>query len=100
MDNLRITTVQSELYWEDPQKNREGFEVLFSPLINKTDLVILPEMFTTGFTMNSSDYAEPPEATTFDWLKSWSIKINAAIMGSYIVVQRGYLTTSVTIFFL
>lgn len=89
MDNLRITTVQAELFWENPQRNRDQFASCLDHLINKTDLVVLPEMFTTGFTMNSADYAEPPEDVTHQWLKRWSAKINAAIIGSYIIIQDG-----------
>ena len=55
---LRVSIVQSNLHWENPQANRAHFSKILSPLANTTDLIVLPEMFTTGFSMNAQELSE------------------------------------------
>jgi len=88
MQSIRVTTIQSNLIWEDIDANLEQFSHKLAPLKGKTDMVILPEMFTTGFTMNRDALAEEPQGKTFQWLYEQALKIDAAITGSYIVKEK------------
>ena len=65
MKNIRITTVQSKLHWENIPANLSMFDEKLSSLSGKTDIVILPEMFTTGFSMNAELLAEEMGGRTF-----------------------------------
>ena len=58
MQDLRVTIVQSMLHWEDAEVNQSMFETKLALLKGNTDVVVLPEMFTTGFTMRSTELAE------------------------------------------
>jgi predicted amidohydrolase len=86
MKNLRITLVQSPLHWENPTANLAMFEELLWDLQGKTDIIVLPEMFTTGFSMNTS-LAEHPQLTTFRWLQQQAKHTQAVICGSYMVKE-------------
>jgi len=88
MQSIRVTTIQSNLIWEDIDANLEQFSHKIAPLKGKTDIVILPEMFTTGFTMNREALAEEPQGKTFQWLYQQALTIDAAITGSYIVKEK------------
>jgi omega-amidase len=81
---MKITLVQSDLIWENREKNLVKFSSVLSDLSQKTDLVILPEMFTTGFSMNSEILAEPFPGPTFYWMRDEAQKGNFGICGSYI----------------
>ena len=81
-DNLRVTLAQVDLVWEDPSLNRRKLEKLIIPLTGKTDVVILPETFTTGFSMHSSQLAEPMDGPTIQWLLKLSKSTSLAIGGS------------------
>ena len=85
---MRLTLLQTALHWHDPVANRAGLEETIFTLPEPTDLIVLPEMFTTGFTMNAAAVAEPMNLTTFRWLRQMAGQTNAAIVGSY-VVQEG-----------
>ena len=69
-DNLRITTVQSALDWEDIEANLAMFTKKLSNLVGLTDVVVLPEMFTTWFSMDAPRLAEPMNGRTMNWLAS------------------------------
>ena len=86
---LIVTIIQSHLHWENPEANRDMFEKKIKGISKETDLVILPEMFTTGFTMNPSPYAEEENGATLLWLKRLSSDTNCAITGSIIVKDNG-----------
>jgi omega-amidase len=85
---MRITLVQTPLYWQNPTANRAMLDEKLFNLPGPTDLIVLPEMFTTGFTMAAAAVAEPMHLTTFRWLRQMAEQTNAAITGSY-VVQAG-----------
>lgn len=89
MDNLRVSLVQTHLVWEDPVANRDHFSTLLSPLAGRTDLVILPEMFSTGFSMRPEALAEPPEGPTPQWMMDQAKKLDAVITGSLIIQAHG-----------
>ena len=82
---MKISIIQPDSVWEDKSRNFRNLELLISPLYNKTDIVVLPEMFNTGFSMNPKHLSESPEAETFDWMKDIAQKGNFGLCGSYIV---------------
>jgi omega-amidase len=86
---LRVTLVQTTLSWHDAASNRQRFEQLLAPLAGDTDLIVLPEMFTTGFTMKPDEAAEPANGPTLAWLASWASKTGAAITGSIATAEGG-----------
>ena len=85
MENLAITLIQSELAWEDKDKNLANFENYFRHLQGNTDLIILPEMFNTGFTVDPQDIAEDPYGPTFNWMKHQAGLMQCVITGSIAV---------------
>lgn len=84
-DNLRVTLAQVNLEWENPGQNRLNLEGMIMQLTGHSDLVILPETFTTGFSMRIEELAEPMEGTTIKWLLNLSEKANLAICGSLLI---------------
>ncbi len=90
LNNLKITTVQTNLLWEDVASNLTHFTERLSGLYRKTDIVVLPEMFTTGFTMHPEGVAEAfKESLAIEWMKKMSLQISAAICGSIIIEEDG-----------
>lgn len=87
-DSLNVTIIQTHLAWENPIENRSHFDTLLTSL-KDTHLVVLPEMFTTGFTMNAEQASEISEGETLTWLQQWAKRINAAITGSVAVNENG-----------
>lgn len=85
MQDLKITLVQSDLHWEDTEANLAMFEEKVWQIGNSTDVIILPEMFTTGFTMNAPRLAEHMNMRTFKWMKQMADQTGALMLGSYIV---------------
>lgn len=84
MQDLKVKLLEKDLVWEDPGANRKHFEKLMND-VEGVDLFILPEMFTTGFTMNPQGLAEPENGETLNWMQSITSKLNAAVTGSIIV---------------
>jgi omega-amidase len=66
MKNLHITTIQTHLYWEDVDANLSHFTDKINAIQNQTDIIVLPEMFTTGFTMKPEQLAESMEAKAYN----------------------------------
>lgn len=85
--NLKISFLQSKFAWEDPAVNRKRYSEKIN-LLPDTDLIILPEMFPTGFSMNAKKLAEEPEGETFSWMIKTAKKKQAAITGSVIIVEN------------
>lgn len=82
MNELRVTLMQANLIWQNPTANRDYFSNAFKSLAGKTDLIVLPEMFTTGFSMQPALHAESFDGETVQWLKQQANALNAAICGS------------------
>ncbi len=82
--DLTVTLIQAQLFWEDISANLAMFEEKIWQINGKTDLIVLPEMFSTGFTMNASKLAEPMNSTTFRWMKQMASQTDAAIVGSFV----------------
>jgi predicted amidohydrolase len=89
MTQLRVTMVQQPLAWHDPGANRERFAALLAPLAGSTDLVVLPETFTTGFSMDVERLGEPAGGPTTAWLEDLAGELDAAITGSVITLDAG-----------
>jgi len=81
--------VQTDLLWENPEKNRASFKRKISALKEDTDLILLPEMFTTGFSMNAEKFAERPEGPTLEWMQDLAAEYKTHVMGSWIVNSSG-----------
>ncbi len=88
MQDLSVTVIQSDLYWENTTANLAMFEEKIAQIDQATDLIILPEMFNTGFSMNTA-IAEPMNLTTFKWLKQQAAQTQAVVMGSMMVQENG-----------
>ncbi|CCH56450.1 Nitrilase/cyanide hydratase and apolipoprotein N-acyltransferase [Fibrisoma limi BUZ 3] len=86
---MNITLLQPNLHWHDPVANRAMLEEHIFSLPEPTDLIVLPEMFTTGFTMDARAVAEPMLLTTFRWLKQMAAQTKAVVTGSYVVQEDG-----------
>lgn len=89
-ENLKITIIQSELHWENTEANRKMFSEKIQDIEEKTDLIILPEMFSTGFSMNPEKLAEPNDGKTLQWMISEAKKHNSAITGSVIIAEDNH----------
>ncbi len=90
MQDLTITLIQTKQFWEDKVSNFTHFESILTH-IGVTDLIILPEMFHTGFTMNAVDFAENyTDSTAIKWLKNMALLKQAAIYTSLIIYDQNY----------
>lgn len=87
--DLRVTLLQNDLFWENPEANRQQFETTIGRLSTPTDLLVLPEMFTTGFSMHAPALAETMDGPTVSWLQKMAAQSQAAITGSLIVQENG-----------
>ncbi len=86
---MRLTIVQSALIWENPAANRAMLSQKLAPLRGLSDLVVLPEMFSTGFSMNAAALAEPMDGATMQWLRQTAAELDAAAAGSFICSENG-----------
>ncbi len=86
--DLTVTLMQADLVWEDPVANRHRLEQKLAVLRGQTDLVVLPEMFTTGFTMKPEKNAEP-EGATLQWMLEQARHMQATLTGSVAVSSGG-----------
>ncbi|MFB4392610.1 MULTISPECIES: amidohydrolase [unclassified Pseudomonas] len=84
LPNLRIALVQTTLAWHDREANYLHFESLLEQ-VGEVDLVVLPEMFTTGFSMASESLAEPENGPSYKWLKAQAKRLDAVVTGSVII---------------
>ncbi len=91
MQDLRITLVQTALHWEKAAENRKHFdELLLGLKPGSTDLVVLPEMFSTGFSMQPYVLAETMEGPTVIWMLQKAVELRAVITGSIIINDKGH----------
>ena len=87
-DELHIVGIQADLFWENPVENLAYFEKKINSLPENTDLIVLPEMFTTGFTMNVEKVAEEINGNAVSWMQKMAIKKQIAITGSLIIHEN------------
>ena len=89
-NTLKVAMIQSDLVWENPTANRNQFEAKINSLAEDIDVIVLPEMFTTGFTMNASAVAETMKGETVQWLQNLAQKKSTAITGSIVVCENDH----------
>jgi omega-amidase len=87
MDNLKITVFQGYLFWENIDKNLQNIALRLSGIREKTELIILPEMFNTGFTMNAEALAETMDGKTVTWMHEIAKKFDCVVTGSLIIKE-------------
>jgi predicted amidohydrolase len=85
--NLRVSLVQTDLIWDSPSSNCGHLEEQLVHLVGQTDLVILPEMFSTGFSM-SANHAEIPQGPSTQWMLMQAKRIDAVIVGSLKIKEK------------
>lgn len=91
MSQLKVSIVQTDLIWENAIQSREHIEKHLSSVQEKTDIILLPEMFTTGFTMNTEQVAETfdiDRMETLNWMRVWAKKLDAVITGSVSIKEN------------
>lgn len=89
MSTLTITIIQSNLHWEDKAANLAMFEEKINSIKEKTEIVVLPEMFSTGFSMEPSKLAETMEGETVQWMKRVAAQKKIILTGSVIIKEVG-----------
>jgi predicted amidohydrolase len=87
MSTLKITSFQSYLFWENIDKNLQNLGLRLNSIREKTDLIVLPEMFSTGFSMNPSKFAEEMGGKTMKWMHDQARKFESVITGSLIIKE-------------
>lgn len=88
MEPLKITTFQAYLFWENIEKNLENLALRLTALRLKTDLIILPEMFNTGFSMDAPKLAEEMNGPTMQWMQQQAIAYDCVVTGSLIIREN------------
>jgi predicted amidohydrolase len=88
MENLKITVFQGYLFWENIDKNLQNITIRLTNIREKTDLIVLPEMFTTGFTTNAQPLAEKMNGKTMQWMLSVAKQYDCVVTGSLIIEEN------------
>lgn len=86
---MKVTLIQTELFWEDAKRNREHFSKLIENIKEKTDIIVLPEMFSTGFSMNPKKVAEASNGEGLKWMQKQARLKQAVVTGSLAVEENG-----------
>jgi omega-amidase len=86
---MKIALIQSQIFWENPTQNRKHFEEKIKSISQEVDLILLPEMFTSGFTMNPKAVAETMDGETVLWGIALAKAKNCAITGSLVITENG-----------
>jgi omega-amidase len=89
MQDLKVTLIQSDLSWEDIESNLLQFDNAINSIEQNSHLIILPEMFSTGFSMNAAGLAQDMDGSAVQWIQNKSKDINADIVGSIIFNDKG-----------
>lgn len=89
MSKLQLTLVQANLVWENKEANRRQLDDLVSGIVMPNELIVFPEMFTTGFSMRPELFAEKDGNETLAWLKQLSAKKNMVVCGSLMFEENG-----------
>ncbi len=87
---MKISVIQSNPLWENKELNYRKLSELIMPLYGKTDIVVLPEMFSTGFSMNPVRLCESAGGETFNWMKRLAAEGDFGLCGSYIALENGH----------
>lgn len=89
MQDLTVTIIQTVLKWHDAAANRAHFDGVIAGIEGPTDLIILPEMFTTGFTMDTTAYAETMNGESVAWMRLVAKDFRTTLCGSLIIEEQG-----------
>lgn len=89
MSSLNVTIIQSDLHWEDKAANLQMFEQKINSVEHKMELVVLPEMFTTGFSMKAAELGEEMDGPTVAWMASIAATRKIVLAGSVIIKESG-----------
>lgn len=88
MENLIVSIIQTSLHWQNRAANLKHFEKLMAQ-IDKSNLIVLPEMFTSGFTMQAKQVADVANGEVLQWMQSMAFKKEAVIIGSVVIEEAG-----------
>lgn len=91
---MRVTLLQTDIVWEDKQENLRLLRKKLETLREEAEIVVLPETFSTGFSMNSRQLAEPVTGDTITILRQWATEFQIAITGSYIACNEGAVSSA------
>ena len=86
--DLNISAIQFDIEWENKDKNISKIETFLKSVPSDTEIVVLPEMFTTGFSMNTGDLAETMHGDTIQWMKKISLLHNIIVAGSVMIREN------------
>ena len=86
---MKVTLLQASLHWENIEANLSMFSEKINALKDHTDIIVLPEMFSTGFTMNAAALAEPMDGSAIKWMQQKAAEKNCVITGSLIISDKG-----------
>lgn len=89
MQDLKVAALQTQLYWHDASQNRAMFDEQLAAVASDTDIVVLPEMFSTGFTQQPELCAEPMSGPTVAWMKAQAASYDFALTGSVVIEEGG-----------
>ncbi len=89
MEDLILSMVQTDLIWQEPEANRSLFEEKLLTLQVKPDIVLLPEMFCSGFTMDPAAVAETMDGESIYWMRKMAVSRDVAIAGSLVIEEQG-----------
>ncbi|WP_460220658.1 amidohydrolase [Psychroserpens sp. MEBiC05023] len=87
-NELKVALIQSNLVWENPEQNRINFRDKINNITDSVDIIILPEMFSSGFTMNAQPVAESMTGETIVWMQELAKQKNTAITGSLVIREN------------
>ena len=88
-DTLQVTLVQATLVWQNAEENHQHLGELLKDLEGKTDLVVLPETFASGFNMEPRGVAQPADGLSFRWMQQQAAKLQAVVTGSLVIEEAG-----------
>ena len=88
MENLRVAVVQADIIWEDASANLGKYSQLLAG-IETADVILLPETFNTGFTMNVESQAETMDGKSVQWMKKLAAEKKSVVAGSLIIIEKG-----------
>ncbi len=86
MSDIRISLIQTSLHWENPTANLKMFDQKINA-VEETDLIVLPEMFSTGFSMQPEHLAETMDGQAVQHMRQWAAQKQAAVCGSLIIKE-------------
>ena len=86
--NLNIKALQIPIFWEDDVKNRAYIDKHLNLIDKETDIILLPEMFTSGFTMNTKKVVQSMRGSSILWMHAWAENLNVLLGGSLVIQEN------------